>query len=68
MIFSGSLSGSDNFVLVDSLDGNGALFANVLCNIPVLRISLIRIFGNIATVMQLHQRIRVIHVDQCLCE
>ncbi len=38
-IFSASLSGSDDFVLFDSLDGNGALFANVLCNIPVLRIS-----------------------------
>ncbi len=41
VIFCASLSGSDDFVLVDSLDGNGALFANVLCDIPVLRISLI---------------------------
>ncbi len=44
-IYSASLSGSDDFVLSDSLDGNGALFANVLCKIPVLRISLINIFG-----------------------
>ncbi len=29
VIFSASLSGSDDFVLFDSLDGNGALFANV---------------------------------------
>ncbi len=34
-----SLPGSDDFVLFDSLDGNGALFAYVLCDIPVLRIS-----------------------------
>ncbi len=39
VIFSASLSGSDEFVLFDSLDGNGALFTNVLCDIPVLRIS-----------------------------
>ncbi len=45
VIFSASLPGSDDFVLFDSLDGNGALFANVLCNIPVLRIILTRIFG-----------------------
>ncbi len=28
-----------------SLDGNGALFTKVLCDIPVLHITLIRIFG-----------------------
>ncbi len=39
VIFSASLSGSDDFVLFDSLDGNGALFANVLYDIPVLCIS-----------------------------
>ncbi len=36
VIFSASLSESDDFVLFDSLDENGALFANVLCDIPVL--------------------------------
>ncbi len=46
VIFSATVfQGSDDFVLFDSLDGNGALFANVLCDIPVLHISLIRIFG-----------------------
>ncbi len=40
-----SLPGSDYFVLFDLLDGNGALFAYVLCDIPFLRIRLIRIFG-----------------------
>ncbi len=64
VIYSASLSGSDDL----ALDGNGALFANVLCKITVLHISLIRIFGSIATVMQPHQRIHVIHVDQCVCE
>ncbi len=44
VIFSASLSGSDDFVLFDSLDGNGALFAYVLCDIPVLCISYIFIF------------------------
>ncbi len=39
VIFSASLSGSNAFVLMDSLDGNGALFANVLCDIPVLHIN-----------------------------
>ncbi len=34
-------SGIDDFVLFNSLEGNGALFANVLCNIPILCISLI---------------------------
>ncbi len=35
-IFSASLSGSDDFVLFDSLNGNScALFAIVLCDIPV---------------------------------
>ncbi len=49
MIFSASSPGSDDFVLFDSLDGNGALFTNVLCDIPVLR-SLIKKYldGNIA--------------------
>ncbi len=28
-----SLLGSDDFVLFDLLEGNGALFANVLCDI-----------------------------------
>ncbi len=37
LLLSASLSVSDDFVLVDSLDGNGALFANVLCAIPGLR-------------------------------
>ncbi len=41
MIFSASLSGSDYFVFFDTLDGNGAL-SHVLCNIPVLRIGLIK--------------------------
>ncbi len=45
VIFSASLTGSDDFVLSDSLDGNGALFAYVLCDIPVLRTSKILIFG-----------------------
>ncbi len=40
VLFSASLPGSDHFVLFD-LDGNGALFENVLCDIPVLRINLI---------------------------
>ncbi len=44
-VYSASVSVSDDFVLFDSLDWNGALFANVLCEIPVLRISLIQIFG-----------------------
>ncbi len=35
-------SAFDKFVLFDSLDGNGALFANMLCNIPI---SLIHNFG-----------------------
>ncbi len=35
-IYCHSLSESDEFVLFDSLDGNGALFAYVLCDIPVL--------------------------------
>ncbi len=45
-----SLPGSDDFVLFYLLDGNGALFAYVLCDIPVLHISLIWIglVGNIA--------------------
>ncbi len=35
VIFSATVfQGSDEFVLFDSLDGNGALFANVLCDIP----------------------------------
>ncbi len=38
VIFTASLSGSDNFVHFDSFDGN-CLFANILCNIPILRIS-----------------------------
>ncbi len=33
VIFSASLSGSDDFILFDSFDGNNALFANVLCDI-----------------------------------
>ncbi len=41
VIFSASLSGSDYFVFFDTLDGNGAL-SHVLCNIPVLRIGLIK--------------------------
>ncbi len=43
LIFSATvLPGSDDFVLFfDSLDGNGTLFRNVLCDIPVLRINLI---------------------------
>ncbi len=52
MIFSASLSGNYDFVIFDLLDGNGALFANVLRDIPVLRTRLIQIFswnfGNIA--------------------
>ncbi len=36
-----SLTGSDDFVLFDSLDGNGGLFIYFLCTIPVLHISLI---------------------------
>ncbi len=40
-----SLRGSDDFVLFYLLDGNGALFAYVLSDIPVLLINLIRIFG-----------------------
>ncbi len=44
VLFSASLPGSDHFVLFD-LDGNGALFENVLCDIPFLRINLIWIFG-----------------------
>ncbi len=39
VIFSASLSENYDFVPFDSLDGSGALFANVLCDIPVLRIS-----------------------------
>ncbi len=34
-----SLTGSDDFVLSDSLGENSALFAYVLCDIPVLHIS-----------------------------
>ncbi len=45
MIFSASLPASGYFVIFDSLNGNDALFTNVLCDIPVLRISLILIFG-----------------------
>ncbi len=45
VIFSASLSGRDDFVLFESSDGNGAFFANVLGDIPVLHISLIVIFG-----------------------
>ncbi len=44
LIFSVSLSGSDDFVLFDLLDGNGALFANVLCDIAILHTSSIRHF------------------------
>ncbi len=44
VIFSASLPGSDDFVLFDSLDGNSAVFAYVLCDITILRISLIQIF------------------------
>jgi len=33
VIFSASLSGSDDFAFFDLLDGNSALFANVLCDI-----------------------------------
>ncbi len=40
-LFGASLSESDDFVLSDSLDGNGDLNANVLCNVPVLHTSLI---------------------------
>ncbi len=32
VIFNASLSGSDDFVLFESSDGNAALFANVLCD------------------------------------
>ncbi len=39
VIFSASLSESDDFVLFDSLDGNAALFTNILCNIPILHTS-----------------------------
>ncbi len=49
-IYRASLSISDDVVIFDSLDGNGALFANVLCEIPVLHISLIKTLGgNIAS-------------------
>ncbi len=33
MIFSASLSGSDDIILFDAGDGNRALFAHVLCDI-----------------------------------
>ncbi len=46
MIFSDSLSESNDFVLFDLLDGNGALFANVSCNIPILRIANSTLDGN----------------------
>ncbi len=39
VVFIVSLSISNDFVLFDAMDGNSALFANVLCDIPVLRIS-----------------------------
>lgn len=39
LIFGANLSGSD-FVLFDSLDENGALFANLIYNKPVLRINI----------------------------
>ncbi len=42
LIFSASLPWSDHFVLFDLLDVNGA---NVLCDIPVLRLNVIWIFG-----------------------
>ncbi|MGL5643156.1 MAG: hypothetical protein ACRCW3_00020 [Metamycoplasmataceae bacterium] len=37
--FIGSLSGSDVYVLFDSLDGNGALFANLLRDIAIFQMS-----------------------------
>ncbi len=49
VIFSGSLPGSDDLVLFDSLDGNDASFVNVLCDIPVLCISLILNVGSISS-------------------
>ncbi len=39
VIFTASLPGSDDLVFFDLSDGNGALFANVLCDITVLCIS-----------------------------
>ncbi len=45
MILSASLSGNYDFVIFDSLDGNSALFANVLHDIPVLCTRLIQIFS-----------------------
>ncbi len=44
---SGSKSESDDFVLFNSSEGIGALVANVLCDIPILRIRLIRKFGSL---------------------
>ncbi len=37
VVFSASLSGRDDFDLFDSLDENSVLFANALCDIPILR-------------------------------
>ncbi len=45
MIFSASESGREDFVLFNALDGGGALFANVLCDNPILCMSLIGNFG-----------------------
>ncbi len=50
-IFSRRESESDDFVLFNSPNGNGALFTKVLFDIPILRISLIRNFGWKNTVM-----------------
>ncbi len=44
VIFSTTVYQEVTILFSDSLDGNGALFANVLCDIPVLRISLFLIF------------------------
>jgi len=35
-IFCANFPGSVYFVLLNTWDGNAALFANVLCNIPIL--------------------------------
>ncbi len=45
VIFSATVYQEVTILFSDSLDGNGALFAYVLCDIPVLHISLIWIFG-----------------------
>jgi len=50
-IFCASIPGSDDFVLLNTWDGNGALFSNVLCNIQFCaKVKFATLDGNIASV------------------